>query len=201
MRVKSEAKRSGIVDAAMAVFLEKGFEAASMSDIARRAGGSKATLYSYFASKEELYMEVMDVRCSACVERAYVNLQFDGDMRATLHAFGVSLIGTLLSPDLIAMRRVILRDAAHTEVGRLFYQRGPERGTQRLAVFLGEQMAAGRLKKADPMRAAMQLLSLMDGDILLRSMLGVIESVEPSELDAHVDDAVRVFLCAYGEAR
>lgn len=197
MRVKSEAKRNGIVDAAMEVFLEKGYVAASMSDIARRAGGSKATLYSYFASKEELYMEVMDVRCSARFESAFGNLQFDGDLHATLRKFGVLLFGTLLQPDLQAMRRNILSDAAQSPVGRLFYERGPARGMQRLADFLALQIEAGRLRQAVPLRAAQHLLALMDGDLLQRTMLGVIDGVSSAELDAHIDDAVQVFLRGY----
>ena len=41
------------------VFLEKGFDAASMNDIARAAGVSKGTLYVYFANKEQLFVELI----------------------------------------------------------------------------------------------------------------------------------------------
>jgi AcrR family transcriptional regulator len=198
MRVKSEAKRDGIVDAAMAVFLEKGYEAASMSDIARRAGGSKATLYSYFASKEALYVEVMDVRCSARFEQAFGTLRFDGDLYSTLSRFGVSLFTELLAPDMLATRRNIVHDAGRSDIGRLFFERGPERGLRRLADFLGAQMSAGRLRQADPELAARHLLALMDSDLLMRAMLGVTGEGDAPTLAAHIDAAVRVFLCAYG---
>lgn len=56
MRVRTEAKRDAILEAAAEVFLEAGFEGASMSQIAARAGGSKRTLYGYFPSKEELFV-------------------------------------------------------------------------------------------------------------------------------------------------
>ena len=61
MRVKSEARRQAILDVAAEVFREHGFEHASMSEMTARLGGSKSTLYSYFASKEELFLEVMHV--------------------------------------------------------------------------------------------------------------------------------------------
>lgn len=58
MRVRTEEKRATIVQAASEVFLELGFEGASMSQIAARVGGSKRTLYGYFGSKEELFVAV-----------------------------------------------------------------------------------------------------------------------------------------------
>jgi AcrR family transcriptional regulator len=198
MRVKSEAKRNGIVDAAMEVFLDKGYEAASMSDIARHAGGSKATLYSYFSSKEELYLEVMNERCTGRFEQAYGNLQFDGDLRASLFRFGVTLFALLLSPDLLAMRRNLLCDASRSNIGRLFYEHGPAQGIARLATFLHEQMVVGRLQEADPGRAAQQLLALMECDMTGRAMLGVTQGLDQAELEATIGEAVRVFFCAYG---
>src|SRR3546814_3896105 len=59
MRTKSEARKDAILGVALEVFREVGFEAASMSQISARVGGSKATLYNYFASKEELLLEAM----------------------------------------------------------------------------------------------------------------------------------------------
>ena len=58
MRVRTESKREAILEAASHVFLESGFEGASMAEIAARVGGSKATLYGYFGSKEDLFVEV-----------------------------------------------------------------------------------------------------------------------------------------------
>ncbi len=59
MRVKTEERRQAIIEKAREVFQEEGFDRASMSEIAARVGGSKATLYSYFKSKEELFVAVM----------------------------------------------------------------------------------------------------------------------------------------------
>ncbi|MCD4482957.1 TetR/AcrR family transcriptional regulator, partial [Chromobacterium vaccinii] len=74
MRTKSENKRQGLVAAATEVFVERGYEAASMSEISARAGGSKATLYNYFPSKEALFLDVMR-SLTAELSSAYVRLQ------------------------------------------------------------------------------------------------------------------------------
>ena len=61
MRVKTEERRQAILEKALDVFRELGFDRASMSEISKRIGGSKATLYSYFQSKEELFTAAMSL--------------------------------------------------------------------------------------------------------------------------------------------
>ncbi len=59
MKVRTEARRNVILEAAVALFKELGYERTSMNELAKRLGGSKATLYGYFASKEELFRAVV----------------------------------------------------------------------------------------------------------------------------------------------
>src|SRR5437868_9797164 len=65
------AKRRQIIEGARAVFLTQGFDAASMSDIARKAGVSKGTLYVYFKSKEELFEAITEEQCTMQAERVF----------------------------------------------------------------------------------------------------------------------------------
>ena len=74
MRVKTEGRRQVIIDAALEVFKEVGYERASMAEISARAGGSKATLYNYFKSKEELFSAAM---LEAVVEQGLPMLRLD----------------------------------------------------------------------------------------------------------------------------
>ncbi|GGY26718.1 TetR/AcrR family transcriptional regulator [Paludibacterium paludis] len=201
MRVKSEARRENIARAAMEVFLENGFEAASMSDIARRAGGSKATLYSYFDSKQELFAEVMDTLCSGRFKAVYDHLEFDGDVARTLTRFGTALLLTLMEPDLMAIRRTVIAASKHDGVGRLFYERGPKLGWSRIQAFLEDQTARGTLACPDSWQATVHLLSLLEGDWGMRAMLGVIDKAEPADVERYVASAVGVFLRAYGTER
>ena len=59
MRVKTQEKKQAILQVAAQAFRELGFEGTSMCEIRDRVGGSKATLYSYFPSKEDLFFEVI----------------------------------------------------------------------------------------------------------------------------------------------
>ena len=60
MRVKTESRRQTIISGAADVFLEAGYEATSMAKIATKTGVTKPTLYGYFPSKEDLFVEVME---------------------------------------------------------------------------------------------------------------------------------------------
>lgn len=197
MRVKSEAKRCAILQAAMASFLDKGFEACTMTDIAQRAGGSKATLYAYFDSKESLFSAVIGDLCAARFAEAFDNLRFDGDLRQSLRDFSWSLMSTQLMPDLLAIRRRVLTAAEHSPIGRLFYQHGPLQGQGWLAQFLQGQMQAGRLRSGDPRAAGLYLLALVERDYLWRALLGALEPADLDDLRHHIDCAVDIFLTTY----
>jgi AcrR family transcriptional regulator len=58
-RLTAEERRTGILDAALAVFSQRGYHAASIDDIASEAGISKALIYEHFASKQELYADLI----------------------------------------------------------------------------------------------------------------------------------------------
>ncbi|MBO4789433.1 MAG: TetR/AcrR family transcriptional regulator, partial [Oxalobacter sp.] len=59
MRRRTEEKRNAILKVARELFNEKGYHKTSMSEITEKVGGSKATLYGYFKSKEMLFQAVM----------------------------------------------------------------------------------------------------------------------------------------------
>ena len=61
MKKKTESKKQAIIQAATQIFQELGFEKTSMSKICSVVGGSKATIYNYFPSKEDLFFEVMSL--------------------------------------------------------------------------------------------------------------------------------------------
>src|SRR6201985_3540974 len=77
-KLDRDQRRELILDVAEAVFLEQGFAAASMSEIAARLGGSKGTLYNYFKSKDELFQAYVLRRCALNLEEIYAPT-YDGE--------------------------------------------------------------------------------------------------------------------------
>ena len=200
MRVRTDAKRSRILDTAASVFLEQGFERASMSEIAARNGGSKATLYSYFRSKQELFLAVAFAEGEKQVGPAFASLESGvADVRDSLLRVGEKLIAFLLTPGAIAAHRMVVSEAGRSDIGRHFYTKGRARGITQLAKFLEAACAAGKIRKADFRIAAMQLLALIESERVL-PVLFAIERTRPSrrQIRQSTERAVDVFLAAYG---
>src|SRR6478672_8571642 len=76
-----------ILDAAFAVFAERGLAAARLDDIAKRAGLSKGTIYLYFPNKEELFREVVHSTVIEFIERGEAALETERDPRRALIAW------------------------------------------------------------------------------------------------------------------
>ncbi|QEL56823.1 TetR/AcrR family transcriptional regulator [Chromobacterium paludis] len=198
MRTKSESKRQAIVAAATEVFLERGYEAASMSEISTRAGGSKATLYNYFSSKEELFLEVMGSLAGE-MSKVYFKLVPGGDLAAVLQDFGEAYLDNMFSPELRALRAIVMGSGSRSEVGKLFYENGPKVGWGKLADFMAAEMRAGRLREAEPWTAAMHFHGLVHAECQVAMITGLVDELAPKEKrPAWVASAVAIFLRAYG---
>jgi AcrR family transcriptional regulator len=123
MKSKTESKRQAIIKAATEVFREVGFERATMSDIRERIGGSKATLYNYFPSKEKLFFEVMHHAKEVELEATTGELNADaGDLKRELVRFGQKFLAVLYSADAIAVRRLSIAESRQSDVGRLSFE-------------------------------------------------------------------------------
>jgi len=199
MRTKSDEKRQAILDVAAEVFREAGFERASMSEICARVGGSKATLYNYFPSKEELFFEVMFLSTEAEFEATHKALDpTTEDIGASLKNFGERFLTLLCSPEVLAVRRLIVAESGRSELGRLCYTRGPKRSQAEVSRFLASAMAQGRLRQADPLVATLHLRGLLEAELLDRFFFQVDDAVSKKEIKAITERAICVFMAAYG---
>ncbi len=145
MRVKTDAKRQAILDAAGAVFRERGFGGASMSQVAERIGGSKATLYRYFSSKEDLFLATMLDAAIETAREAFDGLDPAKDPRRSLERFGAAHLAVVLSPANLAVRRILIAEGQRSGAGQRLYERGPKVTWSRLARYLEALMAHGVL--------------------------------------------------------
>ena len=200
MRVKTEEKRLAILAAAKDVFLASGFEAASMAEIAKVAGGSKQTLYSYFASKEELFVAVMLQYSGRIILPAFERLDNELDFANGLKTFANAFLPAINDAEVVAFRRVIAAEGDRSGVGRLFYENGPLIGLTRLANFLDRQMAQGRMRTVPAFAAAEQFIALCECGPLRLYMQGVRGPVSAEEIADVTDRAVDLFTAGYGIA-
>ncbi|TIS79257.1 MAG: TetR/AcrR family transcriptional regulator, partial [Mesorhizobium sp.] len=150
-------KRAQIIEGARRVFIDKGFEAASMNDITREAGVSKGTIYVYFANKEELFEALIEEERGTIFKNMYEVLDHFDDLRKTLVKFGMVLSAKITSAKVIqAQRTVVGASDRIPELGARFYERGPKRGHDKVMIFLNEAVERGLLKIDDVDLAAYQ---------------------------------------------
>lgn len=201
MRKKTEEKRQSIIDAAFHVFREVGFDQASMSDIAARSGASKATLYNYFSSKEEMFAEIMSGTAADEIHEAFAQLKSSGPVADTLAVFGEHYLNAILRPSTLSIRRLAICEGDRSNLGRTFYERGPRIGWAMLADFLSEAMEAGMLKRRNTDIAAAHLHALYEAEFVEFCLLGVPVDISPDRIAEGVARAVDVFMAAYGAPR
>ncbi|HVV33432.1 MAG TPA: TetR/AcrR family transcriptional regulator [Vitreimonas sp.] len=192
-------RRSLIMDKGEEVFLEQGFQGASMAEIAARANCSKGTLYNYFESKDELFL--------ACVARHCEGLQLEmlslarsgGDVRQTLSDIGRSYVRFVSSDAIVRRFRMIAAEGERApEITRAFYAMGPGRGVETLSAYIRSAMEAGELRQGDATRAARNFFSLCNGHRVKARLCNAEAEPAVAEIDADVAEAVRVFMAGYG---
>src|ERR1700761_6129626 len=160
----SDERRETILKVAYAAFLNDGYAATSMSSIAARVGGSKATLYYYFPSKEELFLAVIDEKCRDAHAVIADVLADAGDFQEALRNLTDTLIRMILEDDRIAIRRLITAESARfSELGRGFYACGREKGIETLTEFFEDAQRAGTLNPAPPKDMVLTFVSLCEG--------------------------------------
>lgn len=192
-------KRAAILAAASQLFLELGFERATVDRIAAAAGVSKLTVYSHFADKEGLFVALIACKCDEHFEAGeFVDLAPLG-VREALRRIAGAFLKLMFHPDVIAMHRVLMSSAsAATHMNQLFWDAGPAPTLAALARLLERFDADGALRIADPARAADQFFAMLKGAEHLRTVLGVGEIPAGAELDELAEDTVSMFMRAYG---
>lgn len=197
-RSHSRDKAEAILAAARRTFLGSGYGAVSMDTIAREAGVSKATVYAYFAGKEELFGAVIARQCEAYFGSFSAGELDPHDVEASLTAWGRRFLDLILSPDGLALHRIIVAEATRfPALGEVFWRAGPERERSQIESFLRSAVAAGSLEIADPRRAAEQFLSLVRGDLQLHRLLRLDAATGERAIRDAVAAAVETLLRAF----
>lgn len=195
---EDNAKRRQIIAGAHSVFLTKGFDAASMNDIARAAGVSKGTLYVYFAHKEELFEAIVEGECDAQAEGIFDLDAADHDVAQVLTTLGIAYVKFLCRPEKAsAIRTVIAIADRMPDLGRKFYEAGPARGIARLAGYLAAQVDAGRLVVEDCEVAAVQFMEACQAMLFKPMVFNFAPEPTLQQIEHVVRIAVAAFVAAY----
>ena len=192
-------RRTAILDCAEQIFLDKGFQAASMAGIAAILGGSKGTLYNYFPSKEDLFIACVTRRCEILQDQVSSVVSEGKSLEDTLFKIGKRFVELVYSDETVAQYRMIIAEASRTpELGEAFYQNGPRRGAELIAQYFLDLRDQGLLQFEDPLRTGRHFASLCDSMFAKARHCGAMQALDLDEVDREVRFAVKAFLAAYG---
>jgi TetR/AcrR family transcriptional regulator, mexJK operon transcriptional repressor len=196
--IKKGRKFDQVIEGARSVFMREGYEGASVDVIARDAGVSKATLYSYFPDKQHLFLAVLETECAQQAEVEFLADTGDLTVDETLHVICKTLITFFLSRFGQDMFRVCVAEAQRfPALGRAFYESGPKKWGRKIARYLDSPKARQSLEVPDSLLAADQLAQLCRADLMLKVLFGIEKDPSPEEIDRIAAEAVKTFLARY----
>lgn len=198
---RSDIKRMAIIEAATVTFIEEGYGAASMDEIARRADVSKRTVYNHFCSKDALFSAIIQSECDQVLEAVHERMANEGPLREVLLQFGIDFLCFIFSPHGVKMYRSIVSEAERfPELGAVFFEAGCCPAQIKLRDYLACQIRKGHLMEEDLDFLASQFFSMITGDQHHRLLLAVDKGYTRDEITYQVTKAVDAWLRAFGTA-
>jgi TetR/AcrR family transcriptional repressor of mexJK operon len=197
------AKKSQLIlETAQRLFLERGYTATSLDEVAAAAGVSKTTVYSNFGDKETLFATVVEgitsnaAQILTSLEEA---LRAEVDLPARLKALASQLLAGILAPEVLQLRRLAMAEAPRfPEIASHFWHNGPARTVELLSGAFRALDEAGELRIGDPVVAATQFTYLVVSDHQDRALMVPTETPDADEVEQRITAAVAIFLSAYG---
>ena len=197
--MKQGRKWDQVLDGARTVFMRDGFEGASVDDIVREAGVSKATLYSYFPDKRLLFLEVAKAECRAQSEAAVAQIGETDDLREAMTSAAKRMVRFFTSDVGMQVYRIVVGESQRfPELGREFFETGPAQVREILRAFLQKGIDEGKLRIEDLDLAVDQFPELCKAGLHMPMAIGIREKPTDDEIDRVVESAVEMFLCCYG---
>jgi AcrR family transcriptional regulator len=194
---EENSKRRQILDGARKVFMDLGFDGASMNEIARSAAVSKGTLYVYFADKNRLFEAIVESEALEKGKLVY-NLDPERDAETTLREFGQAYIGSMCRPGGGSSIRTVMAIAERMpDVGRRFYENVLEKNINRLADYLRAHVRPNDLAIDDCQLAASQFMMMCQATLFLPFVFQAEPAPSPERIARVVDSATRLFLATY----
>jgi AcrR family transcriptional regulator len=194
---EESAKRRQILDGARKVFMDLGFDGASMGEIARSAGVSKGTLYVYFADKSRLFEAIVE---EEALEQGKVAFNFDPgrDVTTTLMDFGQAYIQLLCRPGGGSATRTVMAIAERMpEVGRRFYNNVVALTIAKLAAYLRARADSDDLAIEDCQLAAAQFMQMCQALLFMPFIFQAAPAPSAERIAQVVESATRMFLAGY----
>jgi TetR/AcrR family transcriptional repressor of mexJK operon len=190
-------KRERVVVAASKLFLDDGYGATGMDAIAKEAGVSKATVYSYYGDKSSLFADVMVRMCEEVGGHRQVEGLVGASLEDGLRAISLFWLNRMLETlERQILQRVVAESGEFPELGQKFWDTGPGRIEALLSRYLEDAKRRGLLDVDDPAGATSSLMGQLAGLHLLPMLAGVRKRPSEAEILRGVDDVIAGFMAS-----
>jgi len=195
----AEKRREAIMDAALELFLDKGYASVSVDEIIQKSGGSKSSVYEYFGTKDGLFREIVTSVSNEIMNAMEVPGAKGQGAREVLTLFGEVLCTHVLTKKGIGLFRLAVSSSKRfPKLARMFYESGPLHGQLALTCYLEKEAAAGRVNIENPRRAAEFFFGMLLVKDHIAMPLGCAPPPSKAAIREMVKEAVDVFMAAYG---
>jgi AcrR family transcriptional regulator len=195
---RSEQLRQRLLDAATELFLEKGYNVTSMTEIAARARASKETFYRHFPTKEALFRAVVVRRAEMMTDLGTL-LSVDQPPEEALVAFGKHVLTRMTTEESLAFHRLLSTARERVpDLIHLYRTSGPYRVRDAVTAYLKSQVEQGRLRAMNPQVGARQFFDLVAAEMMINANITGKANPGRAAIRQRVKEAVDCFLHGYG---
>jgi AcrR family transcriptional regulator len=194
-RRRKDARPAEILDAALAVFAEKGYAATRMDDIAQRAGVTKGTIYLYFESKDAVFRGLVQDSIGATIEGVTAAAASFMGPAADLLRMVLRGIGSFArTDDRVVLPKIMIAEAGNFPALAEFYRREViDRGLGLLTSIIARGIARGEFRAVNPEDAARLCIGPLLVAVFWRTTFGKFDTV-PYDLDGLIETHIDVLL-------
>ncbi len=192
-RRRAEARPDEILDAALEEFTARGFDAARMEDIAKRAGLSKAAIYLYFPSKMAVLEALIETKVGPLAENVQqIAAMGMGDPKTALRMLATAAAHRLSDPNLFAIPRLVIGISGRfPEIAKYYREHVVEKARGALETLIEAAMAKGQIRRADTSAVVRAFIGPIFFEAMWTHVLGGETALhEPQKLIEHQFDVL-----------
>lgn len=195
-RPRDAEKDRAIIRAAQRLFLERGFDGASVDAIAEAAGVAKATVYARFADKEALLRDAIAAKCGEFLDHETLDWRPGRDLKVGLIAIAHRFLSLVTDADALSMHRLMMQESQKSDrLPTLFFESAIRPTAHRLAAYLESEAERLGVTLDDAEGAAWRFLGMVKGEDHMRAMFAMTPRPR-AEIDRHVAACVKDFIAA-----
>jgi TetR/AcrR family transcriptional repressor of mexJK operon len=197
IRSKSESKRKQILDAATLLFTEQGYSSTSMAEISQHAKVSKQTVYSHFGNKDELFAASIKQKCDS-YHMTEIGLDTADEPAEILFVLAKRFLAMLTSKEALAIHKICAYESkSYPQLSELFYQEGPERIVNDVAILMTDFDTKQQLAIPAPKFAALQFLNMVKGECWMRVEFNTKKQLSEAEINRYLKSSITMFTKGY----